>query len=109
MSRLPCGMSRLLPLRLSNTFSLTWARIGPGRSELMPLTSTAGITLPAITMNGEAGGCSVTLGSLEVLALKLAPSPLCALGISSVLPPWKAATISGASSARMYLSSAHCA
>src|SRR5260370_34675315 len=36
-------MSRLLPVALSNTLSLTCARIGPGRSELIPLTITAGM------------------------------------------------------------------
>ena len=39
-----------LPVALSNTFWLIWARIGPGRSESMPLIKTAGITLPATTV-----------------------------------------------------------
>src|ERR1700674_5907937 len=65
MSLLPCGISRLLPLALSKTFSLTWARIGPGISESMPLTSTAGITLPATTVDGDACGGRLNVGSLE--------------------------------------------
>src|SRR5260370_21150009 len=59
-------MSRVLPPALSNTLPLTSARIGPGRSELMPLTITAGIMLPVITVYGDAGACSVTLGSEPV-------------------------------------------
>ena len=56
MRRLPWGMRTYLPLALSNTFWLTCATIGPGRSELIPLTKTAAMTLPAITAYGEAGG-----------------------------------------------------
>ena len=56
MRRLPCGMRTDLPVALSRTFWLTCARIGPGRSELMPLIRTAGRMLPAITVYGEAAG-----------------------------------------------------
>jgi len=45
-----------LPIALSNTFWRTLARIGPGKSELMPLINTAENTLPAITAYREAGG-----------------------------------------------------
>ena len=37
LRRLPCGIRTDLPVALSRTFWLTCARIGPGRSELMPL------------------------------------------------------------------------
>src|SRR6266849_5982326 len=73
MRRLPCGINSVLPVALSNTLWLTCARIGPGRSELIPLTNTAGITLPAITVNGDAGGRRVTVGSVEELESKLPP------------------------------------
>jgi hypothetical protein len=56
MRRLPCGINTAWPVALSSTFWLTWARIGPGRSELMPLMRTAGTMLPAITVKAEAGG-----------------------------------------------------
>ena len=50
-----CEIRRYLSVALSNTFWLTWARIGPGKSQLMPLINTAGITFPAITAYSEVG------------------------------------------------------
>ena len=44
--RLPCGTSTYLPLALSSTFWLTCARIGPGKSELIPLPSREGQHAP---------------------------------------------------------------
>jgi hypothetical protein len=59
-----------------------------GRSELIPLTSIAGITLPAITMYGEAGGCSVTLGLPASFAVTSALPPCSPRALpSSSVPP----------------------
>src|SRR5713226_3685689 len=71
MRRLPCGIRTDLPVALSRTFWLTCARIGPRRSELIPLIRTAGTTLPAITVYGDGAGnayCWIVLitGSIRV-------------------------------------------
>ena len=98
MRRLPCGISNRCPVAESKTFWLTWARIGPGRSESIPLTNTAGITLPAITMYGEAGGCSVTLDCRPRLHLRQGYRP--ALRVRSELQ--RAATVKGADHLRCF-------
>ena len=50
------------PVALSNTFSVTCAVTRPGRSERMPVIRLAAITLPAVSMYGDAGRVS-TCGS----------------------------------------------
>src|SRR5690349_14606367 len=55
----PCGMSRTRPVSVSNTFSTMVAIIWPGRSELMPVTSAARISVPAINCRGDRGVSTV--------------------------------------------------
>jgi len=40
---------------VSKTFWLTWAIIEPGRSELMPVIMTPGMTVPVLTSKGWPG------------------------------------------------------
>src|ERR1700754_296144 len=48
-------MSTVRPVTWSYTGSVTWAMISPGRSELMAVSSAAGITVPALTSQGLTG------------------------------------------------------
>jgi len=45
----PWGIRRCSPVAVSNTFSLTWALIGPGSSEFISVMSTEGINVPVFS------------------------------------------------------------
>src|ERR1700730_399312 len=67
ISLVPCGNRTQRPVAVSKTFSRTCARIGPGRSELMPLISTAGITLPAVIKKGDSAGLTLAIALVPLL------------------------------------------
>src|SRR3546814_12081719 len=52
-------MSRLRPVTLSETFSVTCAVTSPGKSELRPVIKLAAMTLPACKVQGDTGAVSL--------------------------------------------------